>query len=109
MIEMKITLEPNDLGLPSSYSDRNRNMRSTKCRKCGNETFQKDICVLCKTGITQMYEELKDLLRRDREKNLLLKKHKRPLAMPSYHLSRRNGKRPKNNRGQTKLRTLRHP
>jgi hypothetical protein len=56
-----------------------------------------------------MYEELKDLLRRDKEKNLLIRKHKRPLAMPSYQLSRRNGKRPKNSRGQATLRTLRHP
>jgi hypothetical protein len=54
-----------------------------------------------------MYEELKDLLRRDKGKNLLLKKHKKPLAMPSYQLSKRNGKRPKNSKGQAKLRTPR--
>jgi hypothetical protein len=74
-------------------------MRSTKCRKCGNETFQKDICVLCQTGITQMYEELMDLLKKDREQNVLKKKHKKSLPRLNYQLSRRNGKRPRKCRG----------
>ena len=30
------------------------------CRVCGMKTYQKDaLCVLCKTGITQAYGELK--------------------------------------------------
>jgi hypothetical protein len=74
-------------------------MRSIRCRECGNETLQKDICVLCQTGITQMYEELKDLLKKDREQSVLKKKHKRSLPRLNYQLSRRNGKRPKKHRG----------
>ncbi len=31
-----------------------------ECRVCGMKTYQKDaLCVLCKTGITQVYGELK--------------------------------------------------
>jgi len=45
-----------------------------------------------------MYEELKDLLRKDREQSVLRKKHKRSLPR-LYQLSRRNGKRPKKRRG----------
>ncbi len=48
---------------------------------------------------TQMYEELKDLLRKDREQSVLKKKHKRSLPRLKYQLSKRNGKRPKNSRG----------
>jgi hypothetical protein len=79
----------------------NRNMRSIRCRECGNETLQKDICVLCQTGITQMYEDLKDLLKKDREQSVLNKKHKRSLPRLNYQLSRRNGKRPTKRRGST--------
>ena len=74
-------------------------MRSTKCRKCGNETFQKDICVLCQTGITQMYEELMDLLKKDREQNAPKKKHKIFLPRLNYNFLKRNGKRPGKCRG----------
>jgi hypothetical protein len=36
---------------------------SNKCAVCGMKTNQKDgMCVLCKTGITQSYGELKELL-----------------------------------------------
>ena len=34
-----------------------------KCKVCGTKTHQKDgTCVLCKTGITQAYGELKELI-----------------------------------------------
>jgi hypothetical protein len=46
-----------------------------------------------------MYEELKDLLRKDREQSVLKKKHKRSLPRLKCQLSKRNGKRPKNSRG----------
>ena len=47
-------------------------MASTKCIRCSNETFQKEsICVLCKTDITQMYEELIQLLKKNKEWRLL--------------------------------------
>jgi|WetSurMetagenome_2_1015567.scaffolds.fasta_scaffold1310081_2 hypothetical protein len=37
--------------------------KSNKCAVCGMKTNQKDgMCVLCKTGITQSYGELKELL-----------------------------------------------
>jgi len=40
-------------------------MKAKKCRECGNETFQDDdICVLCKIGVTQMYRELDDLIKK---------------------------------------------
>ena len=35
----------------------------SKCKVCGTKTHQKDgTCVLCKTGITQAYGELKELI-----------------------------------------------
>jgi hypothetical protein len=42
-----------------------------------------------------MYEELMDLLRKDREQSVLKKKHKRSLPRLNYQLPRKNGKRPK--------------
>ena len=37
--------------------------KSNKCAVCGMKTNQKEgTCVLCKTGITQAYGELKELL-----------------------------------------------
>ena len=37
--------------------------KSNECEVCGLKTHQKDgTCVLCKTGITQAYGELKKLL-----------------------------------------------
>ena len=38
-------------------------MEAIKCKECGKETFQKDgLCVICRTGITVMHEELVVLL-----------------------------------------------
>jgi hypothetical protein len=35
---------------------------SNKCMQCGIHTYQKDgMCVLCKTGITQIYEVIESL------------------------------------------------
>ena len=36
--------------------------KSDKCMQCGIHTYQKDgMCVLCKTGITQIYEMIESL------------------------------------------------
>lgn len=44
----------------------------SKCIVCGIKTNQKnDICVLCENGITLVYEELIDLIRKDKKKDLL--------------------------------------
>jgi hypothetical protein len=40
-----------------------KSSKSNKCVVCGMKTNQKDgMCVLCRTGITQSYGELKELL-----------------------------------------------
>lgn len=42
-------------------------MKTRKCTKCNNSTHQEDkICVSCKLGLTQMYDELVDLLKKDK-------------------------------------------
>ncbi len=44
----------------------------SKCIVCGIKTNQKnDICVLCENGITLVYEELMELIRRDKKSDLL--------------------------------------
>ncbi|MEW6001398.1 MAG: PilZ domain-containing protein [Nitrospirota bacterium] len=64
-------------------------MRAMKCVECGNETYQKNgICVLCETGITQIYRELIDLLKMGKEENLI-KKLKRKEADWKMSLDRR--------------------
>jgi hypothetical protein len=41
-------------------------MEATKCIQCGKETLQKDgVCVICRTGITLLHEELVALLAAD--------------------------------------------
>lgn len=36
--------------------------KANKCMQCGIHTYQKDgMCVLCKTGITQIYEMIESL------------------------------------------------
>ena len=70
-------------------------MKANKCSECGNETFQKDICVLCQSGITQMHEELMALLKKDKEEYSRTEKHKRPFLKSKYQIKRRNGKRPR--------------
>lgn len=46
-------------------------MKVKKCKKCSNETYQEDnICVLCKIGVTQMYQELDDLIKKNNKWNL---------------------------------------
>lgn len=46
--------------------------KSNTCKVCDTKTYQKDsICVLCKTGLTQMYEELIELLKKNKEWDLL--------------------------------------
>lgn len=41
-------------------------MKAKTCTQCDKKTFQKDgICALCKIGLTQMYDELIDLLKKD--------------------------------------------
>ena len=40
-------------------------MKTSKCIKCDNKTFQEDnICVVCKIGLTVIYTELLDLLKK---------------------------------------------
>jgi len=40
-----------------------KSFKSNECEVCGVKTHQKDgMCVLCKTGITEAYGELKKLL-----------------------------------------------
>ncbi len=39
-----------------------KSCKSNKCKVCGIKTYQKDgMCVLCKTGITQLYEMIESL------------------------------------------------
>jgi len=39
-----------------------KSCKSNKCMQCGIHTYQKDgMCVLCKTGITQIYEVIESL------------------------------------------------
>ncbi|MFZ3137972.1 MAG: hypothetical protein WA126_11355 [Thermodesulfovibrionales bacterium] len=39
-----------------------KSCKSNKCKVCGIKTYQKDgMCVLCKTGITQIYEMIESL------------------------------------------------
>ncbi len=46
-------------------------MKSKKCLECGNQTYQGDqICVACKIGVSRMYKELIDLLKKDKRWNL---------------------------------------
>jgi hypothetical protein len=46
-------------------------MKVNKCVTCGNKTFQEDkICVVCKIGLTGIYMELVDLLKKGNEKSL---------------------------------------
>lgn len=49
-------------------------IKLTKCSECNTETYQRDgICVLCKTGINQMYRELIELLRKEKQLKLIKK------------------------------------
>jgi len=42
-----------------------KSCKSNKCKVCGIKTYQKDgMCVLCKTGITQIYEMIESLKNR---------------------------------------------
>lgn len=42
----------------------NKPKNANKCKICSMKTYQKDsICVLCKTGIKNQYEELESLLK----------------------------------------------
>jgi len=42
------------------------NMKAKKCLECDNETYQEDsVCVLCKTGITKIDDDLIDALKSD--------------------------------------------
>lgn len=46
-------------------------MKSKKCLECGNQTYQVDkICVACKIGVSRIYRELIDLLKKDKRWNL---------------------------------------
>lgn len=46
-------------------------MKTNKCATCGNKTFQEDsICVVCKIGITGIYTELIDLLKKGDKESL---------------------------------------
>jgi glycerate kinase len=39
-----------------------KSCKSNKCKVCGIKTYQKNgMCVLCKTGITQIYEMVESL------------------------------------------------
>ena len=40
-------------------------MKTNKCVKCDNKTFQKDnVCVVCRIGLTGIYSELEELLKK---------------------------------------------
>jgi len=44
------------------------NMKAKKCLECDNETYQEDsVCVLCKTGITKIDDDLIDALKNDNQ------------------------------------------
>ena len=46
-------------------------MKANKCVKCDNQTFQADnICVVCRIGLTGIYAELVDLLKKGNKGNL---------------------------------------
>jgi hypothetical protein len=46
-------------------------MKTNKCVKCDNKTLQKDnICVVCRIGLTGMYTELTDLLKKGNKPSL---------------------------------------
>ncbi len=46
-------------------------MKANKCVKCDNKTFQADkICVVCRIGLTGIYTELADLLKKSGKGNL---------------------------------------
>jgi hypothetical protein len=46
------------------------NMKTNKCVRCDNKTFQEDkICVVCKIGLTGIYTELADLLKKGNKEN----------------------------------------
>ena len=50
-------------------------MKTHKCTSCNNKTFQKDsVCALCKIGLTEMYDELVDLLQKDSKHQLRIPK-----------------------------------
>jgi hypothetical protein len=45
-------------------------MKTNKCIRCDNKTFQEDnICVVCKIGLTGIYTELVDLLKKGNKEN----------------------------------------
>jgi hypothetical protein len=46
-------------------------MKVNKCVTCGNKTFQEDkVCVVCKIGLSGIYMELVDLLKKGNGKSL---------------------------------------
>jgi len=46
-------------------------MKTNKCIKCDNKTFQRDnICVVCRIGLTGIYTELSELLKKGNKGNL---------------------------------------
>ena len=48
-----------------------KKMKTSQCTVCNNETYQEDcICVLCKSYITRMYEELVVLLTIDKNNKI---------------------------------------
>lgn len=50
-------------------------MKVHKCLQCDNKTHQKDgICVSCRLGITQMYTELAELMKKDKKYALRTRK-----------------------------------
>jgi len=48
-------------------------MKAIKCMLCGNETLQGPVCALCKLGIPKIRQELIDLLKEDKNSELLKK------------------------------------
>jgi hypothetical protein len=45
-------------------------VKTNKCVRCDNKTFQEDkICVVCKIGLTGIYTELADLLKKGSKEN----------------------------------------
>lgn len=45
-------------------------MKARKCIKCDNSTHQEDgVCVICRLGIKQVYSDLIDLLKKDKNFN----------------------------------------
>jgi hypothetical protein len=59
-LKISEVVTPQQAGKTGKQSCEVKHRKLNECRVCGMKTYQKDaLCVLCKTGITQAYGELK--------------------------------------------------